>query len=230
MATTAVTSYRIEFLDFRHPVIATFHMAMPSESIGMEYLCKIIELHPRLVILWADWILCGDCTSSRGCRSDEVGGPGSFLHRAWHFWCMNGFFLCRRLKFEFEFSPCDTASSDGCKFTTATWGWALPEVAERSHHIKLLPNHCDFCHWSSIFWSGQSNTSFIPEGGIRLQSARDTNASLVNSSGVCTDILETHGTGVFVGLLKHIEFAPGIRTLVLPMLTRKPPNFHDRLL
>ena len=92
---------------FLWPVIATFHMAMPFESMGMEYLCKIIELHPRLAFLWADLIFGGDCTSSRGCRSDEVGGLGFFLHGAWHPWCMYyGFFLCRWLEM------------------SERWGWA----------------------------------------------------------------------------------------------------------
>ena len=50
----------IEFLDFLQPTIATFYMAVPSESTGAEYLCQIIKLHPLHEILRADLVLGGD--------------------------------------------------------------------------------------------------------------------------------------------------------------------------
>ena len=42
------------------PVGLTFCMAVPSESVGPEYLCQIFKLHPLQEIMWADLVLGGD--------------------------------------------------------------------------------------------------------------------------------------------------------------------------
>ena len=55
-----MTSCGIEFLDFLQPTIDMFFMVMPSESVGVEYLCQIIKLHPLQEILRADLVLGGD--------------------------------------------------------------------------------------------------------------------------------------------------------------------------
>ena len=64
---------------------------------------------------------------------------------------------------------------------------------------------------------------------MRLQTARDAAAFLVDptgtttpENGICADALETHATGVFARLLKHIEPDADIRTFVLLMLTGSP--------
>ena len=68
---------------------------------------------------------------------------------------------------------------------------------------------------------------FTPEAGFSLQRARDTTAFLVyptgtttTENGVCADYLETHTTGVFTRLLKHIEPGPRYQDLGFAMLTR----------
>ena len=75
---------------------------------------------------------------------------------------------------------------DGSEFTTATWGQVFPKVTEGWHHLKLLPAHCDLCHWSAIYWSGLSPAPFKPKAVIRLQRARDTTAFLVNQTATNT--------------------------------------------
>ena len=39
-------------------------------------------------------------------------------------------------------------------------------------------SECELCHWSAIYWCGQSRKSFIPKCEIRLQKAKDTTISL----------------------------------------------------
>ena len=59
-ATVAMTFYSITFLEFLQPAITTFHMAMPFESIGAEYLLQIIKLHSIWEILRDDPVLSHD--------------------------------------------------------------------------------------------------------------------------------------------------------------------------
>ena len=56
------TSCAIEFPDFPWPTIATLYMAVPSDSVGTEYLCQIVKLHSLQEILWTDLVLGGDST------------------------------------------------------------------------------------------------------------------------------------------------------------------------
>ena len=53
---TATTCWVIEFRDYLQPTITTFYMAV---SIGAEYFCQIINLHPLQENLWADLVLGG---------------------------------------------------------------------------------------------------------------------------------------------------------------------------
>ena len=55
-----MASYGIEFLYFLQLTIAKFHMAMPFDSTGAEYLCQIIKLHPFQEILRADLVFGGN--------------------------------------------------------------------------------------------------------------------------------------------------------------------------
>ena len=56
-------SYEIEYLNLFQPTITTFDLAMPSESLGAEYLRQVAELHP-LQILRAELTFGGDSAHS----------------------------------------------------------------------------------------------------------------------------------------------------------------------
>ena len=174
-------------MDFFQPAITAFCMAMPYESTSAECLPQIVELHPLRETLRVDLtfklvvtlhisrsfpghhIVAGDGDQMRlarvslpdSARGDGVSGVGlagaHWIHPMWHglLW--------------WKPSP--------------PLGYTVPKVTEGWHHLKFLPPHCDFCHWSAIYWSGQSSASFAPQGEIEIQSARYITASLVDPTG-----------------------------------------------
>ena len=91
-------------------------------------------------------------------------------------------------------------------------------VAEGWRNIMLFCKNSDLSQWSTIYWSGQSTASC--EGGIRLQDARNTSASLKQPSQkmefVPTPSLSDLGSTSSPDL--------DIRTLVLSMLTHSPSS------
>ena len=117
------------------------------------------------------------------------------------------------------------ASCHGSEFTTTICRWAVPKV-EEWHHLKLFHAHCDLCHWFAIYWSGMSSTSFIREAGIRLQNARDTTASLVDTILQKMEFVTTPLRHMAHGSLSELWCTSsrsfGMRTLVLSILTRSP--------
>ena len=77
------------------------------------------------------------------------------------------------------------------------WGWAAAHwifpmrhgmlcwkrFHKGCHQPKRFPFHYYLWYSYVTFWSGQSNTSFTPEGRVGLQSVRDTTASFVDATG-----------------------------------------------
>ena len=126
----------------------TFNMAMPSESMDVEYLLQIVKLYhfkrsckltwslvvpPQIQCIIAWSLRC------RQCRSEEF-GPRFCLHAAWCYWhtnCKLFFWGWWEMSGRWGWAgahyiaPCDTASCDGSGFTT-TYGWAVSKYGTTS--------------------------------------------------------------------------------------------------
>ena len=98
-------------------------------------------------------------------------------------------------------------------------------ISPQSSRSRAPPHSSPFPLWHLplvIYRSGQSSTSFTPKYGIGLQSGRDYIASLEDptgksdtETGFCADTRQmANGTGVFAGLLKHIESRPNTINMV----------------
>ena len=94
-------------------------------------------------------------------------------------------------------------SCDNSEFTTASWGYiSSPQGNRRVAPPQLAsPNPLWPLSLVCIYWSGLSSAPLPPEAGIRLQTARDATALLVDptgatttETGTCADALVTHAT------------------------------------
>ena len=196
-------------------------MVMPSQSRDEGYLLQIVELHHVQKSLWTDLFLSGDTAHCSLCRSDEAVAQVPLVLRCkfilWRWGEMCGKWGCARTHW---IGP----MRHGVLWWRRVHSRHLKISSLQGRWRMVPPQSSPFPLWLLslvIYRTGQYSTSFTPNYGIGLQRARDNIACLVDPTGTsnteaefCADTHETHGTGVFSGLLKHIESRPNSINMV----------------